>query len=246
MHAHIESGIAPAELDHLRACIVSVTRSLAEFREVEMRTDRAVAWGVGCHPGLARAVRTFSPHVLRAALAATAVVGEVGLDGSARVPLDAQKDVFDQVIGVLAETPRIVSVHSYRATKEVLDILERHRPEGVVLHWWLGNDAATERAVDLGAYFSVNASQVGKWAALRLVPLDRILTETDHPFGDRGEEPPRRPGNVSIVERRLADELGFRPEAIRRRVWQNLARLVDELGLHDLLPRQFQVQLLAS
>jgi TatD DNase family protein len=107
------------------------------------------------------------------------------------------------VIGALVETPRIVSVHSYRATKEVLDILERHRPKGVVLHWWLGDERATKRAVDLGAYFSVNASQAGKWTPLRLVPHDRILTETDHPFGDRREAAPRRPGNLSIVERRL-------------------------------------------
>lgn len=246
MHAHIEPDIEPMELDRLGACILAVTRSITEFQDVVRRTDHAVAWAVGCHPGLAKAVRAFSVDAFTAALRGTAVVGEIGLDGSSKVPLDEQEDVFDQTIGALVEIPRIVSVHSYRATQQVLAILERHRPKGVVLHWWLGDEAATQRAVDLGAYFSVNASQAGKWSALHLVPHDRILTETDHPFGDRAEKSPRRPGNVSSVEGRLSVALGLRPEDIRWRIWQNLAQLVDELQLHSLLPRQFQVQLLAS
>jgi hypothetical protein len=41
-----------------------------------------------------------------------------------------------------------------------------------------------------GAYFSINASQARSWESLRLVPPERLLLETDHPFGDRSESPP--------------------------------------------------------
>jgi len=142
--------------------------------------------------------------------------------------------------------PRLVSVHSYRATDRVLATIKQHRPKGVVLHWWLGDERETSCAVALGAYFSVNASQVGKWPALRVVPKDRLLTETDHPFGDRREAAPRRPGNIRFVERRLSEALGVCPDELRHLAWQNLGRLVDDLRLHDLLPHRFQVQLLAS
>lgn len=246
MHAHIEPGIPPAELDRLGACVLAVTRSLAEFEEVIRRSDRSVVWGVGCHPGLAKAVRSFSVDLFRTALASTAVVGEVGIDGSVKVPIETQRTVFENVIRTLAETPRIVSVHSYRATEEVLSVIEQHRPPGVVLHWWLGDEEATRRAVNLDACFSINASQVDKWSALHIVPQDRLLTETDHPFGDRRESAPRRPGNISRVERRLSAAIGLRPDEMRRLAWQNLGRLVDELQLHDRLPYQFQVQLLAA
>jgi NAD(P)-dependent dehydrogenase (short-subunit alcohol dehydrogenase family) len=98
--------------------------------------------------------------------------------------------VFDDVISVLGQTPRIVSVHSYRATRQVLNTIERHRPKGVVLHWWLGDEVETQAALDLGAYFSVNSAQATKWGALGLVPKTRLLFETDHPFGDRVERDP--------------------------------------------------------
>lgn len=246
MHAHVEPDIAPSELDLLGACVVAVTRSQLEYEQVANRDDRSVVWGVGCHPGLAKAVRSFSREAFRSSLMVTAMAGEIGLDGSSKVPLADQREVFEQVISVLTEVPRLASVHSYRATRPVLDTLEQHRPKGVILHWWLGNEAETARAIELGAYFSVNAAQVAKWAALRLVPKHRILIETDHPFGDRREAAPRRPGNVRLVERRLAELLGESPEAVRHTAWRNFGNLTDSLDLHELLPRQFQVQLLAS
>lgn len=247
MHAHIEPSISPVELDRLGACIVAVTRSIAEYADVaQRRRDRSVVWGVGCHPGLARALRSFSRDSFRAALASAAVIGEVGLDGTGKVPLATQQSVFEDVLGALVETPRIVSVHSYRATTQVLDTIERHRSRGVILHWWLGNEQETSRAISLGAYFSVNASQAVKWPTLRAVPRDRLLTETDHPFGDRRETLPRQPGNIGMVERRLGEIIGLSTEDVRRLAWQNLGRLVDQLQLHEFLPHDFQVQLLAA
>jgi TatD DNase family protein len=246
MHAHIKPDIAPSELHHLGACVVAMTRSLTEYVQVEQRDDASVAWGVGCHPKLAKAVRSFSRDAFQAALPAAPVVGEVGLDGSAKVPLDAQQDVFDSVISTLTVMPRIVSIHSYRATRHVLDTIERHQPKGVVLHWWLGTDEETRRAVDLGAYFSVNASQIGRWAQLGVVPTNRLLTETDHPFGDRREAAPQRPGNITLLERRLGESIGLRPAGVRRLVWRNFSQLAADTGVQDMLPRQFQVQMLSS
>src|SRR6266545_936213 len=245
MHAHIEPGIAPLELDRLDACIVAVTRSLAEYADLVPRHDRSVAWGVGCHPGLAKAVRSFSRDAFRAALASAPVVGEVGLDGSAKVPLATQQAIFDDVIRALVETPRIVSVHSYRATRQVLNTIERYRSKGVVLHWWLGDTLLTKAALDLGAYFSVNAAQATKWSALRLVPKTRLLLETDHPFGDRREAAPRRPGNLSLAESRVARLLGESVEHVRQQTWRNLDQLATEAAVHNMLPRLFQVQMLA-
>lgn len=246
MHAHVNPDIGSTDLDRLGACVMAVTRSLGEYADVAQRHDRSVVWGIGCHPGLAKALRSFSRNDFRAALPSAAVVGEVGLDGGARVPIATQLEVFEQVMSVLVDTPRIASIHSFRATGQVLETIEKHRPQGVVLHWWQGTEEETSRAVTLGAYFSVNASQVGKWSGLRVVPAERLLTETDHPFGDRREASPRRPGNVETVERRLGELLGIPSDEVRRSVWQNLRRLTIDVGVHDLLPHQFQVQMLAS
>lgn len=245
-HAHIEPDIARSELVQLHSCVLAVTRSLDEFALAARRDDVAVAWGIGCHPGLARAVQDFDPGVFRASLAASALVGEVGLDSTSKVSMEAQREVLAQVFDALEATPRIVSMHSYRATKPVLEVLEQYEPKGVILHWWLGDNQDTRRAIELGAHFSVNAAQATRWSSLSSVPSDRLLTETDHPFGDRREAQPQRPGNVQLAERRIGETLDKRPDEVRAMTWRNLRSLVDALDLHNLLPHHFQVQMLAA
>ena len=89
-HAHIEPDIAAAELAGLRSCVVAVTRTLSEYAQTLGRPDRSVVWGAGCHPGLVREVKNFKESRMRDAIATTPVIGEVGLDGAARTPMESQ------------------------------------------------------------------------------------------------------------------------------------------------------------
>jgi TatD DNase family protein len=244
-HAHIEPDIPPTELDALRACILAVTRTLADYESTRHRSDTGVVWGVGCHPGLVREVRDFSTMRFREAMATTPVIGEVGLDGSARTPIETQLHAFRSVLRLAAERPRILSIHSYKATDLVLGELREFRPEVAILHWWLGTPAQTEEAANLGAYFSVNASQARKWESLRLVPEEQLLLETDHPFGDRSEAQPHRPGNLLKAEGVVAAALDMTADDLRRQTWRTLRGAAERLSLVDMFPRDFQVQFLA-
>jgi TatD DNase family protein len=109
-------------------------------------------------------------------------------------PMEAQLTALRAALEISSDTPRLLSLHSYKVTDLMLRELQHFQPQGAILHWWLGTPEATEAAVEAGAYFSVNASQAKKWPGLRLLPLDRVLLETDHPFGDRAERDARRPG----------------------------------------------------
>lgn len=244
-HAHIAPDIAASELGALRACIFAMTRTLTDFESTRSRSDPGVVWGAGCHPGLVREVRGFSATRFREAVAASPVIGEVGLDGSARTPMDAQLAVFRDVLIAAADTPRILSIHNYRATDLVLRELREFQPQAAILHWWLGTPAETEDAVALGAYFSVNASQARKWDSLTRVPLNRVLLETDHPFGDRSEIQPHRPGHIRRAEDTTAAALGVSPDDLRRQTWRTLGRMAEELAIADMFPHDFQVQFLA-
>lgn len=243
-HAHIKPDIAPQDLIALGACVFAATRSLAEYDQVSGRTDPNVAWGVGCHPGLVGSIRAFEPDRFRECLGTAAVVAEIGLDGSSRVPMAEQQAVLHSAFGILASEPRIVSVHSYKATSGVVEALERYRPPGVILHWWLGTEEETARAVEAGAYFSLNASQVRRWPLVASLPRERLLPETDHPFGDR-QSKPQRPGNLADVETRLGKVLDQSAAATREMVWQNLRALIGSgPAVGALLPKEFKVQLL--
>lgn len=245
MHAHIKPDIAPAELIALRSCVVAMTRTFDEYRKAQTRTDPSVVWGVGCHPGLIREVRGFSAARMKEAITSTPVIGEVGLDGAVRTPMEAQVEALRAVLVLSSDMPRLLSLHSYRATDLVLRELRQFRPEAAVLHWWLGTPEETESAIAAGAYFSVNASQAKKWNSLRLVPAERILLETDHPFGDKSERAPRRPGNLTRPEASVAAVFGMSAESLRLLTWRTLKALADRLSLLELFPRDFQVQFLA-
>lgn len=245
-HAHIEPNIAADDLATLRACVIAVTRTIDDYETTLNRTDPSVVWAVGCHPGLAKAVRACSPSRLRDAIQTTPVVGETGLDGAARTKPDEQLAAFRQVLEVTADSPRLLSIHSYRATDLVLRELQTFRPQGAILHWWLGTPSETETAVELGALFSVNASQARRWSGLDQVPTERLLPETDHPFGDKSEAQPRRPGNTTVVENTLSKRLGVSPDDLRDQMWRNLLRTVDSLNLAEMFPDHFQRQFLAT
>lgn len=242
VHAHIDVDIAGHELLDLGAVVLAMTRSLDEATEATVRTDDYVVWGVGCHPGLSKAQSAFDPDRFSSLLDLTPIAGELGLDAKSSVPIERQRTTFRSALAVLAQKPRVTSLHSAGATGEVLDELEREPIQGAILHWWLGSTDETERALSLGCYVSSNAAGIRRRGIPRGVPLDRLLAETDHPFGDRGARP-HRPGNITQVETALVDEFGGTPEDVRRRIWRNLAQLVSDTGSGRLIPAKVRTLL---
>ena len=244
LHAHVDTSIEASELSALQAIVFAVTRSLDEAELALKRSDHTTIWGVGCHPGLVGAQKAFNAERFRALAEATAYAGELGLDGASRVPMKIQQHTLANALGVLQLSPRITSLHSYMATSEILIVIADCPQPGVILHWWLGTASETARAVELGCYFSVNRSSTRRKDLLAQIPLDRVLPETDHPFGDKGRGP-RRPGEVAHVEAALAEAHSLSIEETRIQTWRNLASIVQETGTGALLPERVRRQLAA-
>lgn len=236
LHAHINTKTRPADLERLGAVVFAATRSLDEYESVRARRDQVTIWGVGCHPGVGQAQHDFDTERFASLLTSTAFVSEIGLDGRSKVPLVYQVKVLTSVLGALQSTPRITSIHSSGMSGRILDALERTPIKGAVLHWWRGSEAETLRAIQLGCWFSINVAGMKYPADVSLIPLERILTETDHPSGDRASTLPRQPGSVDDVEQALARIYSIDVRAVRGQVWANLARLVGETNVEDLLP----------
>lgn len=246
LHAHIDVAVPAAQLRDLRAVIFAATRSLTESHTALRRQDDSIVWGIGSHPGVASSHRSFDAHAFRSLIANTPYVSEFGLDGAAQIPLETQVRTLHGALDVLAHEPRIVSLHSYRATEQVVDELSLRPAPGVVLHWWLGSVTATRRAVEMGCYFSVNAAMFRRSGTLRHLPLDRLLAETDHPYGDRSGPEPHEPGNVIPVEHALARLHTLQPEEVRRMMWRNFGQLVRKTGCAHLLNRRIRSYLIVA
>jgi TatD DNase family protein len=236
LHAHLDPAIDPTELTALPGVVFAASRTLAESDIALQRRDPRVVWGVGCHPGLARNHNTFDPERFEQLVKKTPYVSEIGLDGS-KSNLTRQAATLDAILKILQRNPRLTSIHSTAAHEEILAALTRQPIRGAILHWWLGTPDQTSRAVDLGCYFSINYSAARRLPAIGQIPRDRILPETDHPFGDRSSPQPRLPGNTTSVETALANHYDTTSAQLRVVTWQNLSRLVTETACASLLNR---------
>ncbi|MFD3399835.1 TatD family hydrolase [Kribbella sp. NPDC058693] len=246
LHAHLETDLSARDLEGLGAVVFAATRSLAEFDQTLTRKDLVTVWGVGCHPGLRVAQEAFDSEAFAAAMRVTPFVSEIGLDGRSAVPAALQTATFTSILRLATATPRLLSVHSYGATSAVVDLLESHDFKGAILHWWLGTADETQRAIDLGCYFSVNHSMARKAGLISSLPVDRLLFETDHPSGDRSSPQPRRPGTVQPVEQLLAAQRNMSMMAIREQAWRNFGRLVEQLGVAAMMTTPIQKMIEAA
>jgi TatD DNase family protein len=118
-------------------------------------------------------------------------IGETGLDqhyGYSELPL--QERSFIEHIHAARETQLPLIVHTREADDLTGDILEREYARGafpMLMHCYTGGERLAERAVDLGARFSVSGILSFKAASdvrsvMANVPLDRIILETDCPY----------------------------------------------------------------
>jgi TatD DNase family protein len=231
-HAHLYPKWSSAELAQSGA-VLAMTLSLDEAAVVLERQEPHIAWGVGCHPRRPEAQEAFDLERFGRLAQRTAIVGEIGLDTGSRVPLARQLETFRGALEVLAELPRLVSIHSYRATGLVLQELRRQPIAVPVLHWWTGTAAETQEAVALGCYFSVH-SAVARHSKFRTrIPPERLLVESDHGYHD---PPAAIPCRIEWVEHLVAQQLGLDVKDARRLVWGNLATIIHQTGTQTLLP----------
>lgn len=224
----------------LGAHVFAMTRSTAEYVQVMDREDMRTVWAAGAHPGLVRINRAFDKSEFERVTASAPVIGEVGLDGSSRVPMPDQVRVFRSILELTQDHPRILSIHSTGAHFQVLRELHRTPVEGAILHWWNGSPELTEEAVRLGCYFSMPPAMMSSREVLALIPIERVLPETDHPSGDRLTRGVKRPGGVSEVETRMAKNYQLSESEMRIQFWRNLRVLVNGVGVSSLLGSEWR------
>lgn len=214
--------------------VLSVTTTPSAFagtRALAPANGR-IRTALGLHPELA-ADRRHEMKLFHRLLPDTGYVGEVGLDGSAphKGSLPVQTAVLHEILDACAAAGgRTISLHSRQAAGLLLDMLEFEPLAGrFVLHWFSAAPSLVERAARLGCWFSVGspmmASRSGR-AAVAAMPPDRVLPETDGPFGTVGGEPPP-PGGGGVIYREYADLAGIDALQAERAMTRNFRRIVD-------------------
>ena len=127
-------------------------------------------------------------------------LGEIGLDYHWNKPDSIiQKEWFIKQIEIANELKLPICVHSRDSEKDTLDILSNNKVDyGCVIHCYSYGLASAKKYVNKGFYFGVGGTSTYKQnndlrEAIKYIPLEQILLETDAPY--LTPEPHRRQRN---------------------------------------------------
>ena len=252
-HCHIAGPEFVDDLDDViaRAIAAGLTHALVilaadDQPELEQAKTVASRWSgvrfaIGVHPHAAGKFSADPEAAARAVAAAIDVqpltrgLGEIGLDYHYDFsPRDVQQAVFRSQIGLARERRLPIVIHTREADDDTFRILaEENAAAGpVILHCFTGDRDVARRALDAGCYLSLagivtfpRALELQEVA--RLVPLDRLLVETDSPYlappphrGKRNE-----PAHVSRVADVIAELKGITRDEVAFVTAENFVRI---------------------
>jgi TatD DNase family protein len=167
-----------------------------ERAAVVSRTWPSARFSIGVHP---HAAGRFADDPSRAAqlvgdrvrgCADARAVGEIGLDYHYDfAPRDVQQTVFRTQVRLARHLRLPIVIHTREAEDDTFRVLQEEGDGlvGCVLHCFTGDRAMARRALDAGHYLSLagivtfpRATELHEVA--KMIPLDRLLIETDSPF----------------------------------------------------------------
>lgn len=167
----------------------------------------------------------------------TLAIGEIGLDYYYDFcPRDIQRDIFIKQLELAIQLDMPVIIHNREAHKDTIDILESF--EGKirgVIHSYSGSAESAEILLDMGLYISFTGVITFKNArktieALEVVPLDRLLIETDSPYltpdpfrGKRNE-----PKNLIYIAKKMAEVKQVSYDSLVETLWDNSFNLFNK------------------
>ena len=166
----------------------------------------------------------------------TLAIGEVGLDFYwSREFEHEQQQAFEEQVRWSVETHLPLMIHCRKAQNEMVAILKRYKDQlpGGVFHCFTGNEQEARELLQFDRFvLGVGGVLTFKKSHLpqvlpAVVPLDRIVLETDAPYmapvphrGQRNE-----PAFVADVLRCMAQAYGITPEELSIRTNENVQRI---------------------
>ncbi len=207
-------------------------------------------YAVGIHPHNAESDRDFLPELDRfTGDPKLAAAGEIGLDYyydfSPRQPqLEALEYQLDWALK--NHLPAVIhcrdKAESEQAYADAYNLLKPFAERGgkFVLHCYAGSPAFAEKFAALGSYFGIGgmvtfgkADNIRELA--RLLPLDRLLVETDAPYlapkPYRGK--PNHSKFIPLIGAKLAEVKGITPEECAAATTANACRLFPAIQLPE-------------
>ena len=164
-------------------------------------------------------------------------IGEIGLDyHSEGFDRALQMRFFNEQLDLAEKVGLPVVIHSRDATEDTLDILKARKQVKGVMHCFSGSAETAKQILALGMNISFTGVLTFKNArkaveALEVVPLERLMVETDCPY--MAPEPNRGKrcdsGMIVNVIEKIAEIKGVTHELVAEKTMENTLRLFSRM-----------------
>lgn len=194
---------------------------------------------VALHPNEAPVVEDLEADLLRIEKLSThprvRAIGETGLDFFRTEPAlqERQKYSFRRHIELAKKVNKALVIHDRDAHRAVLDLLiEEGAPTKTIFHCYSGDAEMARECIENGYILSFAGTLTFKNApalreAVKLVPIDQLLVETDAPFlapmPHRGAL--NTPAQIPTILRFMAEERGEDVDELANAISNNCERL---------------------
>jgi len=162
-------------------------------------------------------------------------IGEIGLDFFKMYsPKDVQLSVFKRQLSIAKNMNKPVIIHCRDAYEETYDILKELDIKNGVIHCYSGTADFVGKFTDLGLYISFTGTitfRKSDLKALKVVPKDRLLLETDSPYmtpvPHRGKI--NEPSYIPLIAEKISRVLKIDMEEVANTTTVNAKRLFKGL-----------------
>jgi TatD DNase family protein len=217
-----------------RIVVIGESRGAADRALALAAAEPRLSVTAGVHPHDSSGWSDATREWLRATLLRAEVValGEIGLDYHYdHSPRGAQRAAFEAQLALAREAGKPAVIHAREADDDVTELLRAHPDVAAILHSFSSGPGLLRAGLDLRHYVSFSGMVTFRnWhldQAVRDVPLDRLLLETDAPYlspvphrGKRNE-----PAFVRHVAERIAAVRGLPVDELIAATGMNAARV---------------------
>lgn len=220
----------------IRRCMVCGTdlQTSAESIALAERFPQLILTAAGIHPECPEPPADYLAALERmAAHPAVRAIGEIGLDYHYEgYDKAVQQRVLREQLQLAARLRLPVILHCRDAVGDMLEILREFAPLSGVMHCFSGSAETAQEVLKMGLYIGFTGVITFKnarkpLAALRSIPADRLLLETDCPYMAPVPYRGQRCDSTMLTETAavMAREKGMTTEEICRMTAENAARL---------------------
>ena len=218
--------------------VILICCSEHDYRRVSDLRNRILGFKLACaiHPQALRTTDTlerFDQFAEQMKLIRPDMIGETGLDyASHKHTKELQKLFFEKHLELACDMNLPVNIHSRKAVLDTQLILKKYPVKGV-LHSFSGSPETAREYVKAGWMISFGASVLFPNArhpmeAVRVVPLDHLMIETDAPYQSPVIGKRHDPTDVIAIYRKIAELKGISLEELSRTTCENFDRLFRE------------------